>query len=76
MSRPFRARYPGRCPSCGERIDVGDWICYVDDDVACEACRNADRRYDDPRMPACARCRLAANGILVDGLCPDCRADA
>jgi len=32
-SRPFDARWEGRCGICDDRIDVGDEVCYQDDEV-------------------------------------------
>ena len=31
-SKPFEARYPGRCEACGDSFDEGDAIRYDDDD--------------------------------------------
>ena len=32
-SRPFEAKYPGRCGLCDDDIDPGDEVCYADDEV-------------------------------------------
>jgi len=32
-SRPFAARWDGRCGFCDEDIDVGDEVCYCEDEV-------------------------------------------
>lgn len=53
----FRARYPGLCASCDERIEPGDEVVYVDDAVvhaACEAHRPAPERPPD----ICPTCHL------------------
>lgn len=34
----FQARYPGRCPSCDERIHEGDSVRYEDDELVHAAC--------------------------------------
>lgn len=36
------ARYPGKCPGCGERIEEGDLIGKVDGDWCCEGCLDAN----------------------------------
>lgn len=40
----FAAKYPGRCPSCDERIHVGDDIKYADDELVHASC-------DVPSLP-------------------------
>lgn len=35
---PFTARYGGWCKHCGDRIEEGDEVGYVDDELACEQC--------------------------------------
>jgi len=41
----FSARYPGRCPECGETIYEGDSVMYDDDDqVIHEECYEDDMR--------------------------------
>ena len=34
----IQARYPGRCPDCGERIEEGDEITSSPDGWVCEGC--------------------------------------
>ena len=41
MSRPFPARYPGRCASCDERIREGDIIRMTDDGATHDDCTEA-----------------------------------
>lgn len=38
----FEARYPGRCPQCGERIEPGDEVTYNDDEVVHAECDDDD----------------------------------
>lgn len=38
MARKFMAQYDGSCYECGDDIESGDMIGYVDDSVVCEAC--------------------------------------
>lgn len=38
MSSTFKARYPGRCGVCDERIRVDDLCTYVEDEIAHAAC--------------------------------------
>jgi hypothetical protein len=35
------ARYSGKCPGCGERIEEGDPLGKVDGDWCCEVCVNS-----------------------------------
>jgi hypothetical protein len=37
-SKAFEARFPGRDPACGERIEVGDRVMYVGTVLVHEAC--------------------------------------
>lgn len=38
-SKPFMAKFPGRCPVCGEDIEEGDSVRFdADDDVVHEEC--------------------------------------
>lgn len=41
MPHTFTASFPGRCASCNDRIEPGDEIGYVDDEVCCETCVDA-----------------------------------
>lgn len=34
----IEARYGGKCPGCGERIEEGDSIGVVDGEWVCESC--------------------------------------
>ena len=34
----FDAKYPGRCADCGDDIDEGDEIGYIDDEICCGDC--------------------------------------
>lgn len=40
FSRTFKAMYPGTCeqPGCGNRIESGDSIRYIEDRLACRRC--------------------------------------
>lgn len=63
MTAPvFTARFPGRCHAdCGESIEPGDDVTYVDDlivHLACEgAAETAHRRAERP-TPVCGTCHL------------------
>ncbi|MFT9661137.1 hypothetical protein ACM0CQ_02660 [Mycobacteroides abscessus subsp. abscessus] len=65
MSRIFRAKHPGRCESCGERIDAGDRVRYTadgDDLVHADCDDNADPfAFDDDAKP-CTDCFLVHAG--------------
>ena len=37
-SKVFTATFPGRCSECGEQIEVGDDVQYVDDELVHEDC--------------------------------------
>jgi len=86
----FEAKYPGRCAaeSCNygdARIEVGDEIEYVDDELMHTTCAARGRRGEPTAMPAvlavtprgmpvmrleCDRCGLAACDI-PDGFAPE-----
>lgn len=34
----FQSRYPGRCGSCDNRINVGDEVCYEEDELVHDTC--------------------------------------
>lgn len=63
MSAVFDARYPGRCASCDGRINEGDQVTYVDDELVHTECT------DDPASP----CRPP---VLVDPLTGEDSRDA
>lgn len=46
MARLFIAQYHGRCP-CGEPIEPGDEIGYVEDAISCANCVEFDDWSDD-----------------------------
>ena len=37
----FAARYPGKCSACGETIEEGDRVGYVEDELVGECCLDA-----------------------------------
>jgi hypothetical protein len=61
----FQAKYPGRCGSCDERIDVGDEVRYDDDELVHDRCKAlaADEQGDLTKV--CPDCWL-----LHSGECP------
>lgn len=60
MSRHFPARYPGKCPACGDAIDTGDLLTYDEDDVVVHS-ECASRAPEQTRRPVviCPSCYLA-----------------
>lgn len=62
MSRPFTARYGGRCGSCGETISAGDTLTWDDDEAVHETCEFAATKA--PTRPTCSKCwlEIAASG--------------
>lgn len=50
----FTARYPGRCPGCGERIEPGDMVKREDLDVVHADCD--DVLPDLAPKPVCSVC--------------------
>lgn len=38
MAKVFAAQYPGRCASCGQRIEEGDQITYEFEEIVHEEC--------------------------------------
>ncbi len=46
MGAYFTARYDSECAGCGEDIVEGDWAGYVDDEVCCYGCWQADQEDD------------------------------
>ena len=65
------ARYPGHCPGCSERIEIGDTITLASDDGAwvCRDCVNAGWQTDFARgkrdEPVCPTCWL----VHPEGTC-------
>lgn len=70
-ARSWFARYPGYCPACSERIEVGDRITLASDDGAwvCHDCATEGTRLDHARgkreEPVCATCWL----VHPEGAC-------
>ena len=66
----FPARYPGRCPSCDERIHEGDLLTWADDKAVhadCDSAAPAEKPAD-----ICPKCYMAR---AVSGVC-GCEEDA
>lgn len=63
MSNVFKAKYPGRCGACDERIAVDDLVKYDEDDdlvhAKCEA-PQADEQIDLTKV--CPKCWLIHPG--------------
>lgn len=60
MSSIFRAKYGGRCAAeCGEAIEVGDEVKYVDDQVVHLSCEVAFNLSDDQKSEICQQCWTA-----------------
>jgi len=60
----FTAKYPDRCAAnCGERIEPGDTVEYVDDDLVHEGCVPESEIEREVR-PVCPDCftEIALNG--------------
>jgi hypothetical protein len=56
MSRPFEARYGGRCAAdCGEPIREGDQVVYEDDELVHADCEGKHEQQR-PERPACTSC--------------------
>lgn len=54
--RPFKAKYDGRCNTCGDTIQAGDLLEYdLDDRVSHSECLR-DATTSDPSRPTCPRC--------------------
>lgn len=61
----LRAKYPGRCPECGNDIEVNDLLDYdADDRVVHAACVEGAVERTELSREVCPRCFLekAANG--------------
>lgn len=55
MSRPFEARFGGRCAAeCGEPIHEGDQVVYEDDELVHVDC--VGKPEPPPSRPACPSC--------------------
>lgn len=65
MSRPFAAKYAGRCGWCNEPITVGDRVVYIDDELIhasrCPAGDTGDQ--------VCPECSLVLPTSGVCGVC-------
>jgi len=55
--KTFRARHPGRCANCPERIEPGDEVVYVDDVVIHADCEDATPEPERP-PDICPTCHL------------------
>lgn len=66
MSRPFEARYGGRCAAdCGGPIREGDQVVFVDDELVHTACVEAmddERSHRRPDPVVCPSCWIAHAG--------------
>lgn len=62
MTRAFRAKYPGRCDRCDERIHRNDMIRVTDDEMVIHAL--ADECIDDSHRPV--------SGAAEEPLCTEC----
>jgi hypothetical protein len=61
VSRPFEARYYGRCIVCDDRIEPGDMLVFEVDDAIHEDC--ADRGTPEQTVkPACPSCWMVHAG--------------
>lgn len=69
-SREFAARYPGICVH-GDRIEEGDLVQYVDDELQHVECR-ASRVAEHLTRPARALCPKCYLELSVDGTCGMC----
>ena len=66
--RKFEARYPGRCPACGERIDVGDDLVMEDEQAVHFECAGRTG-LPDPRGRAREVCPSCFTQKAVNGAC-------
>ena len=56
MSRPFEARFGGRCAAdCGQPIREGDTVVYEDDELIHAECEGK-QEPQRPEKPACPSC--------------------
>lgn len=66
MSRPFAARYPGTCPSCGDRFGVDEPVRYIDDELLHDDCADhADDltlRAERAELSVCPSCWTVHRG--------------
>lgn len=58
MVNTFEARYPGRCPACGESIKVGDPIADSEDGYVHDDCQQPEQ----PAKPPCTGCWMVHAG--------------
>ena len=64
----FPARYPGKCPTCGERIHVDDDCRWEGDDVVHADCG----AIPDPLAPTTDVCPTCHQTRAVNGTCGGC----
>lgn len=69
----MEAKYPGVCVECHHPIHVGEPI--EGDPVTgwVHALCARGAALANSQWIACGGCYLSGNGLLVGGLCPDCR---
>lgn len=65
MTYKFAARYPGRCPSCRESIDIGDDLAMDDEQAVHFDCAGSRPAAARPRE-VCPRCFIERS---VSGAC-------
>lgn len=53
----FTARYNGKCP-CGNHIQRGDPIGWIDGEVCCGGCVDAAATTEPPTLVVCPDCHL------------------
>lgn len=76
----FQARYEGRCAvACGRRIEVGDEVVYVDDELVHVECEGRALAATRPRE-VCTECFCEMPCLCIDepvvtpaAVCPECR---
>jgi hypothetical protein len=63
MSGVFPARYSGRCATdCGSRIEPGDDVCFVDDELVHADCADQPKRQAVTERPVCTQCWMVHAG--------------
>lgn len=62
----FRAKYPGRCPDCGDPIEVGDTLVATQDGLAVHE-EDVRRSASELSREVCPRCftEKAVNGACA-----------
>lgn len=66
----FEAKFPGKCPSCGEGFSAGQRVRYnADDSLVHEHCDDEPQMLRLVAAPLCPKCFME---MSLSGVCGEC----